>query len=1419
MTLPHDPISPDDLLRHANAMKTLARSLVRDPGLAEDLVQDSWLAFFRRPPRDPGAAEAWLRTVLRNFAWRRGRQDRSRLGRERAVARRERVDATPEEILERTELHRQVVDLVLGLEEPHRALILCRFFEGMSPGEIGLREGIPVTTVRSRIARALECLRLQLDQAHGGNRLAWCAALAALAGLGVDAATASASALAAPVSPAISTSVAMTSGGLIVTVKKLGLAFAVATLLLLGIGGVFHAFRDGREGSRIEEVAARRVVGEGTSAGPPGAGEPIAVEVTDPLAAGTDTAAVAVDERPISLEGRVVNAEGQGIAGATVVAVDTRSWQAILLGIEDRYPDPLSGIQGLGREFADLRRRSPSVATAEDGSYAFRGLPEGEHRVLVSHPEHLPGPDARAVVSPGPTPRCDVELAAGGIIAGLVLDEDGKPVEGALVSSRGSQDASARGMGKVMMALGQFVEGSALVAPAGTRSGRDGSFRLQGLEPVLQDIRASLPGRLDGHMKQVPPGARGVKLVLLRGVSIRGRLLDRAGKPVAGARLALEDSIGHGPNKNEMMMTADLDLFRVRSRSGESDGEGRFLLAGVAEGPYELTAGIGKVPVLIEAIAVGKEGVDLGELTVRDLAPIAGKVLGPEGLPVEGALVRVSQLLDDGHWRGAIDAAGLEGKSGPDGEFSIAAVPAGQWRVSATAAEYASSAEDGVSAGASGLVLRLEETALLAGVCLDAADRSPVVGAAVKLDGSDGLQATSGEQGEFLLPCPPAQSEVRFRVSHPEYEGTRTEARRDGAEPIAVLLNRARGVRGTVLDGQGNPVPGVRVQIEIPGLPQVLLAVTSDLIDALASLYSDADGRFFVRLPRGGVMRETQIDVAARHPAHGKGRVRLPPEARAGSVPDVEIVLSPGVALEGRILDVSGSPIAGAQVRAVLSGEVPLEGEMASLRLLLASAGGSIAYTNSAGRFRIPSLEPGLHRLEVTALGYAKKKVESVAVGEATPALDLVLEAGGSISGRVVDLDGAPLAGIEVLAFFAEEPVMPFENVDLAAMAAGRELARTDRQGVFTLTHLPETAFSVVARASGFQLARADDVRPGDAVPDLVLIQNGSVFGRVLEAETDLAVGHFTVHLGRELAEGERPPEGGSARIERTFQGALESGVFHIEDVPAGRYEVRVSSAGHKRYHGTLEIEPAREARFEARLERGLQIEGVVLALPTRAQLRKAEVILARAQTTGDGSALRRIAAEAKHVTGEDGAFAFGALEPGDYQLWIEHSHYFLEDGARRVSLADGTVAEPIELLLSPAARIQGRLRSRGPRDSAAGFHEVLATRMPAEGEKDSELPEIVLAHEDPGDGGPVPAEILQPGGASIRARVRPNGEYTLDGLRPGSYRLAIARYDEPRSPEDTRKALAPILKGEPVDAGLVEVAGGEVKTVDLEAP
>jgi len=57
----------EELLRHAQWLKRLARSLVADPDRAVDLLQDVWVAALRSR-RLRSALRPWLRTVVRNAA-------------------------------------------------------------------------------------------------------------------------------------------------------------------------------------------------------------------------------------------------------------------------------------------------------------------------------------------------------------------------------------------------------------------------------------------------------------------------------------------------------------------------------------------------------------------------------------------------------------------------------------------------------------------------------------------------------------------------------------------------------------------------------------------------------------------------------------------------------------------------------------------------------------------------------------------------------------------------------------------------------------------------------------------------------------------------------------------------------------------------------------------------------------------------------------------------------------------------------------------------------------------------------------------------------------------------------------------------------------------------------------------------------
>ena len=51
---PPDPasIALDDLLDHGSWLQALARNLVGDQATADDLVQETWVAAIKKPPRD-----------------------------------------------------------------------------------------------------------------------------------------------------------------------------------------------------------------------------------------------------------------------------------------------------------------------------------------------------------------------------------------------------------------------------------------------------------------------------------------------------------------------------------------------------------------------------------------------------------------------------------------------------------------------------------------------------------------------------------------------------------------------------------------------------------------------------------------------------------------------------------------------------------------------------------------------------------------------------------------------------------------------------------------------------------------------------------------------------------------------------------------------------------------------------------------------------------------------------------------------------------------------------------------------------------------------------------------------------------------------------------------------------------------------
>lgn len=178
-TSPQSTPAIEDLLAHQVWVRALARGLVADPNDADDVAQATWLSALRSAPGGRGPGRRWLATVARNAARQLGRGEARRRGHERSAARLEAVEE--DDVLERVETQRRLVEHVLSLDEPYRRAILLRYFDDLSPRAIAARTRTPVETVKTRLRRALATLRARLERERDERGRSGLAALMPLA--------------------------------------------------------------------------------------------------------------------------------------------------------------------------------------------------------------------------------------------------------------------------------------------------------------------------------------------------------------------------------------------------------------------------------------------------------------------------------------------------------------------------------------------------------------------------------------------------------------------------------------------------------------------------------------------------------------------------------------------------------------------------------------------------------------------------------------------------------------------------------------------------------------------------------------------------------------------------------------------------------------------------------------------------------------------------------------------------------------------------------------------------------------------------------------------------------------------------------------------------------------------------------------
>ena len=156
--------------RHGGLAFGLAYRILGERGVAEDVVQEAFLAVWRRASAyhaDRGAARSWLMAIVHNLA----------IDRRRGRYRHEQTDVQLDDVafrlatdsedvfgsVARTMEAEQIRAALLGLPDEQRQAIELAFFMGLTHQEISARTGTPLGTVKGRMRLGLQKMRTALS--------------------------------------------------------------------------------------------------------------------------------------------------------------------------------------------------------------------------------------------------------------------------------------------------------------------------------------------------------------------------------------------------------------------------------------------------------------------------------------------------------------------------------------------------------------------------------------------------------------------------------------------------------------------------------------------------------------------------------------------------------------------------------------------------------------------------------------------------------------------------------------------------------------------------------------------------------------------------------------------------------------------------------------------------------------------------------------------------------------------------------------------------------------------------------------------------------------------------------------------------------------------------------------------------------
>jgi hypothetical protein len=377
-----------------------------------------------------------------------------------------------------------------------------------------------------------------------------------------------------------------------------------------------------------------------------------------------------------------------------------------------------------------------------------------------------------------------------------------------------------------------------------------------------------------------------------------------------------------------------------------------------------------------------------------------------------------------------------------------------------------------------------------------------------------------------------AVSALRLDAAPPRPEQPADKAKAPAAP--AAKAGQVKTYVGRVTDRDtGKPIAGASVLVRLSLFNDPRTGTQRTLEEIRQK--TDAEGRYrFTISPEQMAERSLFVYLDVNHPGYvkeygGYGYGMIARNEKVGGRPFFEnIRLRPGKAVEARLVNLEGAPVAGVRIDAFCTDPEANRKDPNEWGAFTWTA------TDADGRFRLDLFPSGPAVVWICPREYAPS-THVLKSGTRGDLGTISLEKGNAIEGQALDAQGQPVAGVYVLANRDRTKELEQEDLRLAADHIAR-MAVTGADGRFTIRALPAGNYHVALVEEGIDHATRRDVEsmprrplPGVFTPQRLTVKDGEtpepivirgvphviVQARILDSKGNKAKGHEIDIVGK----------------------------------------------------------------------------------------------------------------------------------------------------------------------------------------------------------------------------------------------------------------------------------------------------------------